>query len=92
MVVRLPEDSSIWCKVIYSIYWPSGGVLNPKTHKKATGTWSQKINLKGDLSNVSINLPMLFKRKIGDGQTTSFLHDNWLGGSSLQETFPHYTI
>ncbi|GJZ03223.1 putative RNA-directed DNA polymerase, eukaryota, reverse transcriptase zinc-binding domain protein [Tanacetum coccineum] len=60
------EDSSLWCKVIRSIHGPSGGVLNPYTHKKAAGTWSQIINLKGDLSKVDINLPMLFKRKIGD--------------------------
>ncbi|GJY14724.1 putative RNA-directed DNA polymerase, eukaryota, reverse transcriptase zinc-binding domain protein [Tanacetum coccineum] len=82
------EDSSLWCKVIRSIHGPSGGVFNPNTHKKAIGTWSHIINLKSDLLKVDINLPMLFKRKIGDGQTTRFWHDNWLGGPNLQETFP----
>ncbi|PWA88830.1 guanylyl cyclase 1 [Artemisia annua] len=51
-------------------------------------TWSQIIKLKDDLSKININLPMLIKKKIGNGQATSFWHDNWLGGLTLHETFP----
>ena len=81
------EDIAIWCKVIRSIHGDSGGILSPKSHKNLSGTWSQIIKLKDDLSKISINLPMLFKKKIGNGQTTSFWHDNWLGGSTLHEIF-----
>ncbi|PWA89223.1 RNA-directed DNA polymerase, eukaryota, Reverse transcriptase zinc-binding domain protein [Artemisia annua] len=38
--------------IIRSIHGPLGGVFNPNTYKKATGTWSQIINLKGDVSKV----------------------------------------
>ncbi|PWA85806.1 RNA-directed DNA polymerase, eukaryota, Reverse transcriptase zinc-binding domain protein [Artemisia annua] len=77
------QDTAIWCKVICSIHGDSGGILSPKSHKHLSGTWSQIIKLKDDLSTININLPMLFKKKIGNGQATSFWHDNWLGGSTL---------
>ncbi|GJZ46392.1 hypothetical protein Tco_0593988 [Tanacetum coccineum] len=44
--------------------------------------WSQISKLKGDLNNVRINLLMLFKKKLGNGRNTSFLHDSWLGRGS----------
>ncbi|PWA38856.1 11-S seed storage protein, conserved site-containing protein [Artemisia annua] len=56
--------------------------------QQSLGTWSQISKLKCDLNNVGINLPMLFKKKLGDGRNTTFWHDNWLGGSSLRDTFP----
>ncbi|GJU91503.1 hypothetical protein Tco_1303926 [Tanacetum coccineum] len=45
------------------------------------------IELKDDLFEINNNIPMLFKKKIGNGQTTSFRHDYWLRGSTLHETF-----
>ncbi|GJW18812.1 RNA-directed DNA polymerase, eukaryota, reverse transcriptase zinc-binding domain protein [Tanacetum coccineum] len=64
------------------------GILNDSICKQSSGTWSQISKLKGDLNNVGINLPMLFKKKLGNRRNTSFWHDNWLGGSSLRDTFP----
>ncbi|GKB24266.1 RNA-directed DNA polymerase, eukaryota, reverse transcriptase zinc-binding domain protein [Tanacetum coccineum] len=82
------EGTAIWCKVIRSIHGESGGILSPKSHKNLSDTWSEIIKLKDDLSKININLSRIFKKKIGNGQTTSFWHDNWLGGSNLHETFP----
>ncbi|GJU50880.1 RNA-directed DNA polymerase, eukaryota, reverse transcriptase zinc-binding domain protein [Tanacetum coccineum] len=35
-----------------------------------------------------VNLSLLFKKKIGDGKSTRFWHNNWLGGNTLREAFP----
>ncbi|GJZ85907.1 RNA-directed DNA polymerase, eukaryota [Tanacetum coccineum] len=79
------EGTSLWCNVIHSIHGPTGGVSNSNSHKKASGTWSRIINLKHELTKVGINLPKVFKKKIGDGRSTSFWHDHWLGDTNLQE-------
>ena len=66
---------------------PTGGMLNPYDIKQSSGTWSQILKLKDDLTSTGIHLPLLFKKKIGDGKSTSFWHDNWLGGNTLREAF-----
>ncbi|GKB75710.1 hypothetical protein Tco_0942605 [Tanacetum coccineum] len=40
-----------------------------------------------DLLKVNINLPSIFKKRIGNGCDTLFCHDNWLGSSNLKATF-----
>ncbi|GJU13972.1 RNA-directed DNA polymerase, eukaryota, reverse transcriptase zinc-binding domain protein [Tanacetum coccineum] len=44
--------------------------------------------LRNDLLKVNINLPLIFKIKLGNGQSTSFWHDPWIGGSPLEDSFP----
>ncbi|GJR41057.1 RNA-directed DNA polymerase, eukaryota, reverse transcriptase zinc-binding domain protein [Tanacetum coccineum] len=82
------KGTSLWCNVIRSIHGPTSGVLNSNSHKKASSTWSRILNLKHELTKVGINLPTIFKKKIGDGRSTSFWHDHWLGSTTLQESFP----
>ncbi|GKA93191.1 RNA-directed DNA polymerase, eukaryota, reverse transcriptase zinc-binding domain protein [Tanacetum coccineum] len=81
------EENAIWCKVIRFIHGPTGGMLNPFDLKQSLGTWSQIVKLKDDLNSIGINLPLLFKKKIGDGMSTRFWHDNRLGGNTLREAF-----
>ncbi|GKE07349.1 RNA-directed DNA polymerase, eukaryota, reverse transcriptase zinc-binding domain protein [Tanacetum coccineum] len=52
-----------------------------------TGPWSQIRKLKIHLNIIGINLPLLFKMKVGNGRNTSFWHDKWLGGSPLHVTY-----
>ncbi|PWA99335.1 RNA-directed DNA polymerase, eukaryota, Reverse transcriptase zinc-binding domain protein [Artemisia annua] len=54
----------------------------------AIGLWYRIVKLKDELMKNDIHLPSIFKRKIGNGRDTYFWLDNWLGGSSLKETFP----
>ncbi|GJW71086.1 RNA-directed DNA polymerase, eukaryota, reverse transcriptase zinc-binding domain protein, partial [Tanacetum coccineum] len=82
------EENALWFRVVRSIHGSSGGILNDSICKQSSGTWSQISKLKGNPNNVGINLPMLFKKKLGNGRDTSFWHDNRLGGSSLRDTFP----
>nr|GEV24391.1 reverse transcriptase domain-containing protein [Tanacetum cinerariifolium] len=57
---------------------------------------TQKYKLFGvinDLENVGINLPMLLKKKLGNGSNTSFCHDNWLVASSVvNSVFHHHEV
>ncbi|PWA69263.1 RNA-directed DNA polymerase, eukaryota, Reverse transcriptase zinc-binding domain protein [Artemisia annua] len=70
------EENALWCKVICSIHGSWGGMLNAPEPKKSSGTWSQIIKLKDDLNIIGIYLYMLFKKKVGNGMTTSFWYNN----------------
>ncbi|GJU00858.1 RNA-directed DNA polymerase, eukaryota, reverse transcriptase zinc-binding domain protein [Tanacetum coccineum] len=78
----------LWEGKQFTLPRKSGGMFNVCELKKSPGTWSHIIKLKDDLNIIGINLKMLFKKKVGNGMTTSFWYDNWLGGPSLHETFP----
>ncbi|GJY72047.1 RNA-directed DNA polymerase, eukaryota, reverse transcriptase zinc-binding domain protein [Tanacetum coccineum] len=81
------EENALWCKVICSIHGPSGGMYHSSSRPLSSGTWSRICNLKNDLRNFGIELPRLFKKKAGNGRNTSFWHDNWIGGATLQDSF-----
>ncbi|GJR37723.1 RNA-directed DNA polymerase, eukaryota, reverse transcriptase zinc-binding domain protein [Tanacetum coccineum] len=78
----------LWCKVIRSIHGPSGGLFDNTTVKYKSGPWYYIKKLKEDLQRNGINLPLMFKRKVGNGQGTSFWNDIWLGGPTLSSSFP----
>nr|GEU53874.1 reverse transcriptase domain-containing protein [Tanacetum cinerariifolium] len=84
----LSENQVIWCKVIRFIHRPTGGLYYNSSLKSNSGLWYHIMKLKDDLCKVGINLPSIFKRKLGNGQTTSFWHANWLGGLPLCKSFP----
>ncbi|PWA63176.1 RNA-directed DNA polymerase, eukaryota, Reverse transcriptase zinc-binding domain protein [Artemisia annua] len=65
-----------------------GGLAEDSTNTVSSGPWSQIKKLKFDLSTTRINLPLLFKKKVGNGRNTSFWHDKWLGGSPLHVSYP----
>ncbi|GJX97779.1 RNA-directed DNA polymerase, eukaryota, reverse transcriptase zinc-binding domain protein [Tanacetum coccineum] len=74
------EEHALWCKVIRSIHGVSGGLIEDSNTSTSSGLWSRIMKLKTDLNLIGIDLPMLFKKKVGNGQNTRFWHDNWLGG------------
>lgn len=82
------ENQALWCKVIRSIHGPTGGLHNNTSLKSNSGPWYHIVKLKDDLLGLGINLPSLFKRKLGNGQKISFWHDTWLGGLPLCNLFP----
>nr|GEX39875.1 RNA-directed DNA polymerase, eukaryota, reverse transcriptase zinc-binding domain protein [Tanacetum cinerariifolium] len=83
----LNEEDSIWCKVIRSLHGPDGGLIDNSTSSLKSGCWFNVVKLKDDLYDIGINLTSLFKKKIGNGLSTRFWLDSWLGGSSLCTTF-----
>ena len=80
-------ENSIWCKVIRSIHDPHGGLLNASSIRCKSGPWYHIAKLKDDLQDYGIDLPSLFKKKIGNGESTSFWLDKWLGGPPLFDIF-----
>ncbi|GJY35720.1 RNA-directed DNA polymerase, eukaryota, reverse transcriptase zinc-binding domain protein [Tanacetum coccineum] len=82
------EEHALWSKVICSLHGPMGGLVEDLGSVIATtGPWSQIRKLKIHLNIIGINLPLLFKMKVGNGRNTSFWHDKWLGGSPLHVTY-----
>ncbi|PWA73804.1 cytochrome P450 [Artemisia annua] len=43
---------------------------------------------KNDLLNLGIDMSLIFKKKIGNGNHTRFWMDNWVGGGPLKLSFP----
>ncbi|GKF41143.1 hypothetical protein Tco_0124485, partial [Tanacetum coccineum] len=82
------EENVLWYKVICSIHGPSTTMYHSSSRSLSSGPWSRICNLNKDLSNFGIELPRLFKKKVGNGRNTSFWHDNWIGGATLQDSFP----
>ncbi|GJT14415.1 putative RNA-directed DNA polymerase, eukaryota, reverse transcriptase zinc-binding domain protein [Tanacetum coccineum] len=82
------EEHALWCKVIWSIHGVWGGLIEDSNTSTSSGLWLRIMKLKTDLNLIGIDLPMLFKKKVGNGQNTRFWHDNWLGGVSLHTFFP----
>ncbi|GJR03016.1 reverse transcriptase domain-containing protein [Tanacetum coccineum] len=82
------ENHAFWCKIIRSIHGVDGGLNDTSLIKSKSGPWYRIAKLKDDLSKIGIDLPSIFKKKIGDGCSTRFWLDTWLGGSPLKDTFP----
>ena len=88
LLLSLNENSALWHKVIRSIHGIDGGLNDFSSIKSKTGPWFRIAKLKEDLCKVGIDLPMVFKKKIGNGCDTRFWSDNWLGGPPLKVDFP----
>nr|GEV43129.1 ribonuclease H-like domain-containing protein [Tanacetum cinerariifolium] len=66
----------------------STSLIEDFTTSASSGPWSRIMKLKTDLNLIGIDLPMLFKKKVANGQNTRFWHDNSLRGVPLQAFFP----
>ncbi|GJY45302.1 RNA-directed DNA polymerase, eukaryota, reverse transcriptase zinc-binding domain protein [Tanacetum coccineum] len=75
------ENHAFWCMIIRSIHGVDGGLNDTSLIKSKSGPWYRIAKLKDDLSKIGIDLPSIFKKKIGDGCSTRFWLDTWLGGS-----------
>ncbi|GKD51405.1 hypothetical protein Tco_1280381 [Tanacetum coccineum] len=82
------ENHALWRKVICSIHGLSGCLNDNSSIRSNSSVWYHIVRLRDDLLKVNINLPSIFKIKLGIGQTTSFWHDTWAGGSTLHILFP----
>lgn len=84
----ITENNSLWCNVIKSIHGPHGGLHDASSIRCKAGPWYQIAKLNGELNYIGINLHSLFKVKIGNGQSTRFWSDTWVGNSLLSDNFP----
>nr|GEU42262.1 RNA-directed DNA polymerase, eukaryota, reverse transcriptase zinc-binding domain protein [Tanacetum cinerariifolium] len=74
---------------LYNDFIASSGLFDlPLCGMRYTRPWYNIAKLRDDLQLRGIDLPSLFKIKIGNGEIAKFWPDKWLGGPSLSETFP----
>nr|GFA76418.1 hypothetical protein [Tanacetum cinerariifolium] len=74
----LIEDNALWCKVIHFIHGSQGGLHDASLIRSKSGPWYRIAKLKEDLLNdYRINLSLIFKKKIGNEESTRF---GWING------------
>ncbi|XP_071728393.1 uncharacterized protein [Rutidosis leptorrhynchoides] len=84
------ETNSLWVKVIRSIHGDCGGLSlrDDSRHSSHLGTWRNIVNAGFFLDDINIPFRNSFMKSIGDGSSTSFWHEVWIGDKSLRESFP----
>ncbi|GJR02297.1 putative RNA-directed DNA polymerase, eukaryota, reverse transcriptase zinc-binding domain protein [Tanacetum coccineum] len=84
------EKNSLWRRVITSIHGPLGelNVENPTVIRSCLNPWFLIISLNKYLPQPQVNLNKNFCKKIGDGCSTYFWSENWIGGSPLKLLYP----
>ncbi|GJU20006.1 hypothetical protein Tco_1153348 [Tanacetum coccineum] len=60
----------------------------PWFRNSKAGPWFRITKLKNDLSELGIDLPLMFKKKLGNGEDTRFWLDIWVGNSTLKDSYP----
>ncbi|XP_071687945.1 uncharacterized protein [Rutidosis leptorrhynchoides] len=85
----LTEPTTLWVKVISSIYGPSGGFDLDRNHKLITcnSTWANIIKAGDHIDSIGVAFKDSFKKSIGDGSSTRFWSDCWVGSSTLKSRF-----
>nr|GEX40303.1 hypothetical protein [Tanacetum cinerariifolium] len=82
------EDNALWGKFIHSIHGYNGGLGDLSSIKYKSGPWYRIVKLNDDLLPIRIDLKNIFKRKVGNGESTRFWLDNWVGGGPLNVSYP----
>ncbi|GJT93612.1 putative RNA-directed DNA polymerase, eukaryota, reverse transcriptase zinc-binding domain protein [Tanacetum coccineum] len=82
------ENTSLWCNIIRSIHGPQGGLHDAHSIRSKSGPWYQIAKLNVDLGVHGIDLHSLLKIKVGNGESTRFWIDKWVGNSPLCSSFP----
>ncbi|XP_071712558.1 uncharacterized protein [Rutidosis leptorrhynchoides] len=82
------ETSTLWAKIISSIYGPSGG-LGPGgvTSNVGSSCWTSIIKTSFFLYELGLNFSLSFTKNIGDGSSVSFWNDIWIGDVCLKDKF-----
>ncbi|GJR56771.1 RNA-directed DNA polymerase, eukaryota, reverse transcriptase zinc-binding domain protein [Tanacetum coccineum] len=84
------EKNSLLRHVVTSIHGPLGGlnVKNPTVIQSCLSPWFSIISLNKYLPQPQVNLNNIFYKKNGDGCSTYFWSENWIGGSPLKLLYP----
>ncbi|XP_071715131.1 uncharacterized protein [Rutidosis leptorrhynchoides] len=84
------ETDSLWNKVIRSIYGSCGGLRlgGDLGYRPTLGTWKNIILAGNSLEDLGNAFKHSFKKEIGNGSSTSFWNDIWLGDNKLSVIFP----
>ncbi|KAJ9555354.1 hypothetical protein OSB04_009968 [Centaurea solstitialis] len=85
----LNESGSLWCKIIVSLFGENGGLeAEGVGGRRGSSVWSSIINMGKVLDIVGCNFSGSFEKEVGDGKSTKFWEDKWVGGEALKGKFP----
>ncbi|GJU47483.1 RNA-directed DNA polymerase, eukaryota [Tanacetum coccineum] len=87
----IANGSSLWSHFITAIYGARGALDDPPSYSRQS-PWLDIVSKVRKLSNKGIDLLFLVKKKVGNGEATSFWNDVWLGDSPLKQTSPRSGI
>ncbi|GJT47677.1 RNA-directed DNA polymerase, eukaryota [Tanacetum coccineum] len=80
------DGSSLWSSFIKALFGNHGALGNSlQTHRRST--WIDIINAIKSLNDKGINLSYFIRKKIGNGENTSFWDDIWLGDIAFKDQF-----
>ncbi|GJY52247.1 RNA-directed DNA polymerase, eukaryota [Tanacetum coccineum] len=87
----LANGASFWSRFISAIYGIHGALDNSSSYSRRS-PWLDIVNEVRKLASKGIDLLSLVKKKVGNGEATSFWNDVWLGDFPLKQTYPVITL
>ncbi|KAJ9559219.1 hypothetical protein OSB04_013833 [Centaurea solstitialis] len=83
-------ENSLWTNVIRSIYGLSGGLWEREERMRGLrgGVWSKIIKIGEVLLGENLKFENSFRKKVGEGVSTSFWKESWISEKPLMEGFP----
>ncbi|XP_071700548.1 uncharacterized protein [Rutidosis leptorrhynchoides] len=83
------ETNTLWVAVIRSIYGSNGGLVlgNGLVRKPNASLWNSICVAGNHVDGLGISFSKSFIRLLGDGKSTSFWNDIWVGNASLKDKF-----
>ncbi|GJR33625.1 RNA-directed DNA polymerase, eukaryota, reverse transcriptase zinc-binding domain protein [Tanacetum coccineum] len=83
----LANGASLWSRFISAIYGIRGALDNSSSYSRRS-PWLDIVNEVRKLASKGIDILSLVKKKVGNGEATSFWNDVWLGDFPLKQTYP----
>ncbi|KAJ0787048.1 putative RNA-directed DNA polymerase [Helianthus annuus] len=83
------DTNGLWRKVIWSIHNSSRSWQFIPKKVTIAGSWKQVGNLSQDMGEYGMNLALLFRGILGQGDQITFWQDKWLFENPLQYEFPN---
>ncbi|KAJ9567283.1 hypothetical protein OSB04_003249 [Centaurea solstitialis] len=85
----LGDRGSLWRNIIQSIYGEKGGLeLGSGGVSRGSSVWRAVINMGRVIDGTGCNFSRSFGKIVGNGGSTKFWEDRWVGGEVLKERFP----
>nr|GEX81870.1 RNA-directed DNA polymerase, eukaryota [Tanacetum cinerariifolium] len=88
----LANPSDFWSRVIQKIYGLCGSIKEVSFCRSSHSTWGAILSSINKLKQKGLDLLSLCVRKIGNGESTSFWNDVWLGSMPLKSQFPRVYV
>ncbi|KAJ9557691.1 hypothetical protein OSB04_012305 [Centaurea solstitialis] len=83
------ESGALWRKIIVSLYGENGGleVGGAVGEVRGSSVWKSVIKVGKVLDREGCNFSTSFEKEVGDGWSTKFWEDIWVGGETLKGRF-----